>query len=708
MGSNQTVADIEKARLRRQKLDDTPPHCGYCGRVIPKPRRYEPRARYCTDKHQAEAAADRKKAKGQQERADKFDEAQVRRGPVLDRIRSALSKPQFESWLNTELSNRKVADIQGVDASAQAVGLARKAAWNDRIDDAAQKVFQVSNKHAALLGPSDQTMRDLLAKEPEVFEQTLVLLTDAFVEWRDEFFQQQLGQSYITKEVHKRWIRSVLKAIYTGGRLLVLSPPRHGKTDLLIHFCVWLICRNPDIRILWVGPNSDIAELALGQVRNILETHDDLKEAYLALGETWAPVKGGRTPTVWQATKFTVANRTFHQKQPSMWCAGVAAKILSIDADFIVVDDPADPDASYTVGGRAKIENWFKTKLISRKMDFTGLAMISSRVHPEDLYSLFLENHNWDVLVDRAHDQAICGLGLYEHHDDVEKCILFPELNPLRYLREQAEDVGEALFEMMYLNQPRPDSALIFDPDIIRDKCLDFSRDLGVKEISGSYRLVAGLDPAARGVQAAFLWAVKLPRISQQMPGADAKPMEVYHMVDLETQKAGGMEGALRVMGDWHEKYGVTLWVIEDNSYHQGVNAFDDPRLKALVEELSLEIRPTHTGKNKNDQHFGVAGMAHLFHEGKIVLPYSSMEAKRKTDSYIRQLVNFTDDAKTQRRTTSDILMAAWFPHSTVIKKWRRDERTSTVATPSETSFPGYHQSTENSLPWGQTGYPHA
>ncbi len=650
---------------------------------------------------------DRKVTKARTKSADRFDDSQTRRGPVLDRIRSALTTTQFQSWINTELSNRKVAELPGVEASAQAVGLARKAAWNDHLDDKAAQVFNVSSKHRKLLGPSDKTMRDLLAQEPDVFDQTLILLTDAFVEWRDEFFQSQLGESYITKEVHKRWIRAVLKTIYTGGRLLVLSPPRHGKTDLLIHFCVWLICRNPDIRILWVGPNADIAELSLGQVRNILESHEDLNKAYLPLGETWAPVKGGSSPTIWQSTKFTLANRTFHQKQPTMWCTGVAAKLLSIDADFIVVDDPADPDASYTVGGRSKIENWFKVKLISRKMDFTGLAMISSRVHPEDLYSLFLENQNWTVLVDRAHDQSICGLNLWDHHDDDQSCILFPEINPLSYLREQAQDVGEALFEMMYLNQPRPDSALIFDPDIIRDKCLDFSRDLGTSEIPGSYRLVAGLDPAARGVQAAFLWAVKLPRITAA-GGArpDDEPAEVYHMVDLETQKAGGMEGALRVMGDWHEKYGVTLWVVEDNSYHQGVNAFADPRLKELVADLGLDIRPTHTGKNKNDEHFGVAGMASLFHEGKITLPYHSMEARRKTDAYIRQLVNFTRDSKIQRRTTSDILMAAWFPHSTVIKKWRREERGARVSQTAEVSFPGYSQLDRTTMPWGPTGYP--
>ena len=716
--SPQTWArDLENSDRRREAIDDNPPQCALCGKTIPKPRRYMGSVKYCTPEHTVEAAKIRLNKTNRKNREagvpviavpdpdQRFEEAQTRRGPLLKRIRSVLTPSQYDAWVNTEISNRKVSHMNGVDATAVGVGMARKAAWNDSLDKKAVQTFAMSSKHKGFLGPSDDTMRNLLAEEPDVFAQSVILLAEAFVDWRAEFFKSGQGQVYITKEVHIRWIRATLETIYTGGRLLILSPPRHGKTDLLIHFCVWLICRNPDIRILWVGPNSEIGDLALGQVRNILEAHNELIEAYLPLGETWAPIKGGNTPTIWQASKFTVANRTYHKKQPTMWSTGVSAKISSIDADFIVVDDPADPDHSQTVGGRAKIETWFKLKLISRKMDQTGVAMISSRVHPEDLYSLFVESNNWQVLIDRAHDQAICGLGLWDEHKNVVDCVLFPELNPLRYLREQAQDVGDALFEMMYLNQPRPDDTLIFDPDIIREKCLDFSRDLGTDQIPGSYRLVAGLDPAARGVQAAFLWAVKLPAIADD----DERSREVYHMVDLETQHAGGMEGVVRVMTDWHKKYGVTLWIIEDNSYQQGVNGFDDPRLKAVRAELGLDIKPTHTGKNKNDKDFGVAGMATLFHEGRVVLPYATMAARRKSDAYIRQLVNFTGEsakAGHNRKTASDILMAAWFPFSTVIRKWKREERRSTVTVSTDVSYPGYSQLDENTLPWGSTPYP--
>ena len=60
--------------------------------------------------------------------------------------------------------------------------------------------------------------------------------------------------------------KKYLKSIKNGTQLMILSPPRHGKTDLLTHFAVWQVCKNPNIRIMWVGGNEDIAKNAVGSV----------------------------------------------------------------------------------------------------------------------------------------------------------------------------------------------------------------------------------------------------------------------------------------------------------------------------------------------------------------------------------------------------------------------------------------------------------
>ncbi len=643
-----------------------------------------------------------------EEEFDLLLEKNTRAGEKYDKIVAWLTETgQLDGWIDqTGISNADVAKRWGV--TAQAVGRYRKHAFNERIRAKRAEGWQPKPEHAAMLGPSDSDMAQLAADDAGAFERKLDELVQAFVDWRDEFFQVGVETKYITRPMHRRWIKSVLRTIYTGGRSLILSPPRHGKTDLLIHFCVWVIVRNPEIRILWVGPNGDIAENSLGQVANILEGHEQLREAYLPPGGTWRPGRRGGG-NLWQRQKFTVATRTVFKKQPTMWCTGVGGKILSLDCDFIIVDDPADPDDSQTPGGRDKIDKWFKIKLATRKMHHTGLAMISSRVHPDDLYSQYIDSDRWTSTVDMAHNRSVCGLDLFDDHsglDDPDACVLFPEVNPLEYLQDQHETVGEALFEMMYLNQPRPDGTMIFDIDRIEQVCLDRSRGLGTAELGVNYRLVAGLDPASRGVQAAFLWAVALPTEGNPRdPRNRAVDDTTYFKVDMETQKAGGPDGAHRIMRHWYEKYGVTLWVIEDNAYQDVF--FDDPRTKQLERELGLTIRPTHTGKNKHDPHFGVAGMAPLFHDGHVNLPYGTPEARRSTDRYLRQLSDFTGDTnKTgSRKYESDILMASWFPHSTVIRKWRRDARHAMVKAPVTASYPNYMGPSYGATPW-TTNYP--
>ena len=696
--------DLALQKAVHKRIDDDPPICRYCGNRVEKPQRYKPNVGYCNPEHKELAKNERATQRRMEKKADlPHASSAIRKGAVYDKLRAELNDAEWDAMIDGDITDVELA--RRVGSSPQAVGMARKYAANERIEKRAAQQFELGDDSLRLLGPSDQDMRKLLAEHPDMFDERLDILTAAFVEWRTRFFHVGFETRYITKQVHERWIRATLKTIYTGGRLLILSPPRHGKTDLLIHFCVWLICRNPNIRILWVGPNGDIAENSLGQVRNLLETHDDLKQAYLPEHQSWAPARRGTG--LWQKDKFTVETRTVQLKQPTMWSAGVSGGILSLDADFIVVDDPADPDKSETAGGRQKIEHSFKKKLITRKMDHTGLVMPSSRVHEDDLYSHYVDSETWEVIVDRAHNQAVCHLDLWAPHPDETSCVLFPEMNPLRYLREQADSVGEPLFEMMYLNQPRPSGSTIFDVGVIREKCFDYSRGLGLDGIKEGCRLVGGLDPAARGVQAAFAWAVQLPT-AEQAERAERDPFrvaveETFYMVDLETQQGGGIEGALKVMRDWHDRYDIRLWVIEDNAMQ--ALYFDDPRIKMLAEELSLIIKPTSTGKNKHDRDYGVAGMAPLFHEGKMNLPYADAAAQRKVDAYLRQMVNFTGETG-QSKQKSDILMSSWFPFANVIRKWRREARTLRVHESSSFSYPGYGSAQMTELPYPKTEYP--
>ena len=107
----------------------------------------------------------------------------------------------------------------------------------------------------------------------EIAEETKKSLQD-FKDFRDRYFKTETGDLYETANFHENWIHNIVDAIEHGKQQMILSPPRHGKTDLLTHFAVWQICKNPNIRIMWVGGNEDIAKNAVGSVLDHLENNE--------------------------------------------------------------------------------------------------------------------------------------------------------------------------------------------------------------------------------------------------------------------------------------------------------------------------------------------------------------------------------------------------------------------------------------------------
>jgi len=621
----------------------------------------------------------------------------AKRGPIYDKIRAHLDDVRWEEWIRRIVTDAQIAQELGLHAAS--VGRARRFATNEFIAAQQAITWTAADEFASMLGPTDEVMKQLLAENPEQFESMLDVLADAFVAWRTHFFRSGFEVTYITRAVHRHWIRTILRTIYLGERSMILSPPRHGKTDLLIHFCVWMILRNPNIRILYVGPNQEIAENCVGQVKTLLEDSEALAEAYLAPGQSWAPQnpKGA----LWRDSKFRVMNRSIPLKQPTMWAAGVGGKLLSIDADFIIIDDPADPDDSQQQAGRLKTSKWFKMKLLTRKMRHTGLAMISSRCHFEDLYSEYIDNPKWNVVVDKAHDYGICGRNLFDDHAglaDPQACLLFPEMNPLDHLQDQAVDIGDALFEMMFQNEPRPETGQTFDVEQIKARCLDKSRIIGppvngrIPGIFGEVTLVAGIDPAARQTQAGFLWAIDLAH-------------DTDYMIDLQTQEAGGIDGAIALIRYWNEVYGCQIFVIEDNGFQ--IFYHTDPRVMALKADIpGLMIVPCSTQGNKHDPDFGVAGMAARYHAGKVNLPYGNPETRRAVDRLIRQMAVFSSETGVRSKNKSDILMASWVPMPDVVRRMRKGAGSGRPKNNSPRSFPDWYPDNYAGQPWPSTVYP--
>ena len=505
-----------------------------------------------------------------------------------------------------------------------------------------------------------------------------------FEDFRDRYFQTETGEQYETADFHQRWIKSILDAIDEGGEQMILSPPRHGKTDLLTHFAIWQICRNPNVRIMWVGGNEEIAKNAVGAVVDHLEHNEKLIEDFCGPGETFKPKS--RSGKSWTSGQFTTATRTVTGiKSPTMVAVGKGGKILSRDCDLIIADDIEDHSTTIQPSAREQTRQWWTTTLSSRKEEHTAIVVIGSRQHPEDLYNFLLENPEMTTIVEEAHStECVLPENEIELHED---CMLWGGKRSYKWLLSRlhaAETTGgKAIFEMVYLNKAFVDGITMFDVEEV-DVCRDVNRVIG--HIPPRTQLIAGLDPASTGYQACFLWAVN----------SDTGKM---YMVDIENQEGGGVIQAKQTIKKWHEMYGLAHWVIEENGFQRAIR--QDRDLKDYTSRVGIYLEGHQTQKNKFDPIFGVGSMRELFKEQLISLPYGSAESETKSNIYRRQLIYFSTGASKQsgRNNKSDVVMASWFPLR-VIRRLQK-ERLAEVGLDYEPSFGEWDISDMNESPWG-------
>lgn len=585
------------------------------------------------------------------------DPVNTRRGGVYDEIvRQDLYDQYVAGTLTANGIRAKIEAAWGTDVQLDSVKTALAALRVDRARQDRAAGWQMHPKVKAMLALGREIPD--VDDDPDGFESWLDWAVDGFCQFRHRFFRTKDGH-FITKRFHRKWIRATIRAIVTGGKQMILSPPRHGKTELLIHFCVWLICRDHEIRIMWVGSNSDIAEEALGSVKEQLEDNHQLIAAVLPPDQRFRPARR----TGWSATRFTVdCRKTVGQKSPTMVALGIGGKILSRDVDFIVSDDIQDHDNTRQPKQREDARTWFFQTLDTRKEEFTAWLAIGSRQHWDDLWGYLIDDPTWEHIVEQAHDDA-CTIPENKPAQHVE-CMLFPELRSYRWLlgkKVSALVMGKPeLYEMVYQNQAQVEGSVFWTRDVIR-LAWNIHRDLGIPELPNGRipYLIGGLDPSAVNFQAGFCWAIDLE--------ADVtKGERLRYMVDLDNQRGGGIDRFMELGDEWRERYGLLHWVVEIAMWRGA--AIQEQRLLEWQQRYGMIVEPHETQQNKMDRNFGIGGERSMYGglDGTspvlVDLPYGTSEAQAKVELFTTQMLRFTEDAQVLKRRTTDVLMASWIP----------------------------------------------
>ena len=359
-----------------------------CRREIPKKR--GKMSLYCTKAHQIKAASDRanKRLSAKLDAERTFDaprEYQHRTGEVYMRL---LGDPKLPLLLDGTIPASAYA--QKMDVTTAALTRALHGHRMDIDIKALQDGWQRSWRVKAMLPIGKmERLKELGhgAKGTDEFEVLVDECVRAYEVFSRYYFTLE-GDRPMAKPFHLKWIRSIIVAYAVGGKQLILSPPRHGKSEMLVRFVVWFIVMDPNIRIGWFCAGTDVAKLMLGAVKDYLENHEGLRDDTLPPGQTYKPERSTGRP--WSSKEIKVAQQShIGQKSSSLLALGRTSKFLSRDMDIIIIDDMEDLDdtneSHMREKGRQKL-----AEIGTRKTEKTGEVYIGSRQHHDDIQNYIL------------------------------------------------------------------------------------------------------------------------------------------------------------------------------------------------------------------------------------------------------------------------------------------------------------------------------
>lgn len=220
-------------------------------------------------------------------------------------------------------------------------------------------------------------------------------------------FTEYTNPAYETAPHHQEIARHLeLLAAGSLDRLMIIEPPRHGKSELASRrFPAWYLGDNPQAGVIAASYNSDLAMDFGREVRNIVAS-----QAY-----------GNLFQGVELQPDSKAANR-WHTRQGGGYVgAGVGTAVTGRDADIFLIDDPLkDREEANSERMRDRLWNWYSSVVQSRLPK--AIVLIQTRWHEDDLAGRILKDmeeggEQWTVL---HHPALRDGQALWEARYPVE------------------------------------------------------------------------------------------------------------------------------------------------------------------------------------------------------------------------------------------------------------------------------------------------
>lgn len=356
-------------------------------------------------------------------------------------------------------------------------------------------------------------------------------------------------------------------------RACISVPPRHGKTELVLHAIPWILKRHPDFPIGYVSYAADFATSKSRSARDYARLAGvPLRDDANALHEWRTPLGGGVLAT------------------------GIGGPLTGHGLRILFVDDPTKNRVeaeSFTI--RERNHQWFTSTAMTRLEPDGSAIVVHTRWHEDDLIGRLKketelwhetggeEGERWEML----NLQAI---------DDVTGEALWPERWPVEVLEKRKRIVGPYDWASLFQGDPRPREGKLFrDPARYDEPSVD------------GRRIVIGVDVAATASTRANWSVATVMAFEGYDDDLEADVLEVLRMQEEIPEVCRRLEGL-------QERWAAPL-VVEDAGVGKAVpqTMLDvNPRLDII------RIQP------KGDKFTRAQSYAAAWNGGRVRLPKSA------------------------------------------------------------------------------------
>lgn len=241
------------------------------------------------------------------------------------------------------------------------------------------------------------------------------------------------------------------------NRLCVTQPPRTAKSSLItLSFPFWLILMNPELNILVVNYNKELANDFGVVLRQLFIDNSDLlaqRDIFLS------NVEHAKSSFRFENGKGELLG--------SIKLVGVGGTITGRDVDICICDDLIKGFVDCTQTLLDKLYEWFKNILIPRLEPHSKLFMLGTRWHTQDIIGRLKEEHQ-----DKYRFIELKAL------NEDGTCI-WPNKYTPEFFEERRKEVGDRVFEAQYQGQPLDETGDYFNLDwVIFEEEFDYKNPL--------------------------------------------------------------------------------------------------------------------------------------------------------------------------------------------------------------------------------------